>query len=123
MCTSNNYSVNLHFLYSFKLILKSDHILFHQITNLTDEEYIPPTKKPFVSHSGPQSSKKHRPSHQNHHKKKQASSDSGYRKPDGLSELDVQIIEDEVKEAERWNLYNWLGHGDLDPALWTYEYR
>ena len=41
----------------------------------------------------------------------------------GLSELDVQIIEDEIKEAERWNLYNWLGHGDLDPALWNYEYR
>ena len=41
----------------------------------------------------------------------------------GLSELDVQIIEDEMKEAERWNLYNWLGHGDLDPALWNYEYR
>ena len=85
-----------------------------------------------------------RPNYLSHHKKKQMSVDNlnNHRGPPGrteddprtvydscgkpvtgLSELDLQIIEDERREAERWNLYNWLGHGDLDPALWNYEYR
>ena len=93
--------------------------MFHYLSE--DDYYVPPTKKPFISHSG-------RPQQQNSKhvsKKKSAGATDGEWRASlsGLSELDVQIIEDEVKEAERWNLYNWLGHGDLDPALWNYEYR
>ena len=70
--------------------------------NFKDEEYIPPSKKSFISHSGrpQQQSSKHqnyqRPNYLSHHKKKQMSVDNlnNHRGPPGKTEDDPRTVYD-----------------------------